>query len=312
MTTTAIYAAGAVCWRLIDGKVHLLVIHRTVYGDVTIPKGKVDPGESLAETAVREIKEETGLSVFLGVPLGISTYPLSSGREKIVHYWSAEVTDQAIRESTFIPNGEVAALEWVSIKRARGYLSYERDVEILDAFAALVDEGVTETFALIAMRHGKATQPSEWSGEDATRPLAPRGVKQAAGNVPTLLAFGPRKIVTSTAVRCVSTVAPIAAAAGIEPKRTDLISQDAYERGESDVRRVVGRRVRALKTAILCSHGPVLPEILHEIALATGSARGSYLGSAAALETGAFSIVHLSRTNPSSGIIAIETHEPRV
>jgi 8-oxo-dGTP pyrophosphatase MutT (NUDIX family)/phosphohistidine phosphatase SixA len=312
MTTTAIYAAGAVCWRLIDGKVHLLVIHRTVYGDVTIPKGKVDPGETLAQTAVREIKEETGLTVHLGVPLGVSTYPLSSGREKIVHYWSAEVTDQAVRESTFIPNGEVAALEWVTIKRARSYLSYERDVEILDAFAALVDEGVTETFAIIAMRHGKATSPSEWSGEDATRPLAPRGVKQAAGNVPTLLAFGPRKIVTSTAVRCVSTVSPIAAAAGIEPKRTDLISQDAYERGGSDVRRVVGRRVRALKTAILCSHGPVLPEILHEIALATGSTRGSYLGSAAALETGAFSIVHLSRTNPSSGIIAIETHEPRV
>lgn len=58
--TTAIYAAGAVCWRLIDGKVHVLVIHRTVYGDVTIPKGKVDPGESLPQTAVREIEEETG------------------------------------------------------------------------------------------------------------------------------------------------------------------------------------------------------------------------------------------------------------
>ncbi|MGG7509098.1 NUDIX hydrolase [Plantibacter sp. YIM 135249] len=310
--TTAVYAAGAVCWRIIDGKVSILVIHRTVYGDITIPKGKVDPGESLPQTAVREIKEETGLSVFLGVPLGVSTYPLSSGREKIVHYWSAEVTEQAIRESTFIPNGEVAALEWVSIKRARTYLSYERDVEIVDVFAALVDEGVTETFALIALRHGKAKQPSEWSGPDSTRPLLPKGVKQAASIVPTLQAFGPRKIVTSTAVRCVSTVSPLAAATGIEPKRTDLISQDAYEHGESDVRRVVGRRVRALKTAVICSHGPVLPEILHEIALATGTTHGSYISSAASLETGAFSVVHLSRTNPSSGIIAIETHEPRV
>ncbi|MFZ4894688.1 NUDIX hydrolase [Plantibacter sp. Mn2098] len=309
--TTAVYAAGAVCWRLIDGKVSILVIHRTVYGDVTIPKGKVDPGESLPQTAVREIKEETGLSVFLGAPLGVSTYPLSSGREKIVHYWSAEVTEQAVRESTFIPNGEVAALEWVSIKRARTHLSYERDVEIVDAFAALLDEGVTETFALIALRHGKATQPSEWSGPDATRPLLPRGVKQAASIVPTLQAFGPRKIVTSTAVRCVSTVSPIAAATGIDPKRTDLISQDAYESGEADIRRIVGRRVRALKTAILCSHGPVLPEILHEIALATGTSKGSYIESAASLETGAFSVVHLSRTNPSSGIIAIETHLPR-
>ena len=84
--TTAIYAAGAVCWRIIDGKVHVLLVHRTVYGDVTIPKGKVDPGESLPRTAVREIAEETGLAVALGVPLGISRYPLPSGREKIVHY----------------------------------------------------------------------------------------------------------------------------------------------------------------------------------------------------------------------------------
>ncbi|MET0716465.1 MAG: DNA mismatch repair protein MutT, partial [Mycetocola sp.] len=44
---------------------------------------------------------------------------------------------------------------------------------------------------------------------------------------------------------------------------------------------------------------------------ATGSLSGSYLSSAADLPTGAFSIVHLSATNPSSGIISIETHEPR-
>jgi len=76
----AIYAAGALCWRVVDDKIVMLVVHRTKYGDVTIPKGKVDPGETLPQTAVREILEETGLAVTLGVPLGISAYPLSSGR----------------------------------------------------------------------------------------------------------------------------------------------------------------------------------------------------------------------------------------
>jgi 8-oxo-dGTP diphosphatase len=52
----------------------------------------------------------------------------------------------------------------------------------------------------------------------------------------------------------------------------------------------------------------VLPDILNEIALATGTLRGSYLGSASSLETGAFSVVHLSATNPGSGIVTIETH----
>jgi 8-oxo-dGTP pyrophosphatase MutT (NUDIX family)/phosphohistidine phosphatase SixA len=309
--TTAVYAAGAVCWRLIDGKIHVLVIHRTKYADVTLPKGKVDPGESLPQTAVREIREETGLAVALGVPLGVTSYVMPSGREKVVHYWASEVSDACVRASTFVPNGEVAALEWVTVKRARGYLSYDRDVDILSTFADLVDEGVTSTFALIALRHGKAVSPSSWKGPDATRPLTPRGVEQANEIVGTLRAFGVRRIVTSSAVRCATTVAPLAAATGIDLRRTDLISQDAYENGESDVRKVVGKRVRSGKTAVLCSHGPVLPDILREIALATGSVTGSYLSSAAGLATGAFSVVHLSSTNPSSGIISIETHEPR-
>lgn len=309
--TTAIYAAGAVCWRLIDGKVHVLVIHRTVYGDVTIPKGKVDPGESLPQTAIREIAEETGLSVALGVPLGVSRYPLPSGREKIVHYWAAEVSDRAVQRSTFKPNAEVAALEWVTVKRARGYLSYEPDVEILDAFAKLLDQGVTSTFALAVVRHGKAVGRSSWPGDDATRPLTERGVEQAAGLVATLSAWAPKRIVSSPAVRCVTTVTPLAAATGLEIKRDAGISQDAWSAGEDEVRRVVGKRVRAGKSAIICSHGPVLPEIMREMALATGTPLGSYVTDAAGLETGAFSVVHLSTTSPGSGIIAIETHAPR-
>ena len=309
--TTAVYAAGAVCWRVIDGKVHVLVIHRTVYGDVTIPKGKVEPGESLPRTAVREIAEETGLEVALGVPLGISRYPLPSKREKIVHYWAAEVSERAMQRSTFKPNAEVAALEWVTIKRARGYLSYPPDVEILENFAKLVDQGVTSTFALILLRHGKAVGRSGWKGPDAARPLADRGVAQAAALVDTLTAWAPKRIVSSPAVRCVTTVTPLAAATGIPIKRADGISQDAWEAGTAEVRRVIGKRVRAGKSAVMCGHGPVLPEMVREIALATATPLGSYVTDAAELEAGAFSVVHLSATNSGSGIIAIETHAPR-
>jgi phosphohistidine phosphatase SixA/8-oxo-dGTP pyrophosphatase MutT (NUDIX family) len=309
--TTAVYAAGAVCWRVIDGKVHVLVIHRTVYGDVTIPKGKVEPGESLPRTAVREIAEETGLEVALGVPLGISRYPLPSKREKIVHYWAAEVSERAMQRSTFKPNAEVAALEWVTIKRARGYLSYPPDVEILENFAKLVEQGVTSTFALILLRHGKAVGRSGWKGPDAARPLADRGVAQAAALVDTLTAWAPKRIVSSPAVRCVTTVTPLAAATGIPIKRADGISQDAWEAGTAEVRRVIGKRVRAGKSAVMCGHGPVLPEMVREIALATATPLGSYVTDAAELEAGAFSVVHLSATNSGSGIIAIETHAPR-
>jgi 8-oxo-dGTP diphosphatase len=312
MTETAVYAAGGVLWRIVDEKLLVLFIHRTQYRDVTLPKGKVDPGEMLAETASREIFEETGIRVSLGVPVGVSRYVMPNKRQKIVHYWAAEATDAAIRASAFVPNKEIAALEWVPLKKAAGRLSYPVDVEILEHFEKLVDDGVLRTFPIIALRHAKALSREEWDGKDTARPLAPRGRKQANSIVGPLLAFGARRIISSPATRCTKTVAPLSAALGRKIVKTDLISQDAWEDGRSDARAIVGERVRARKPVVLCSHGPVLPEILTEIALATGTLRGSYLGSASALEAGAFSVVHLSVDNPGSGIVAIETHAPKV
>lgn len=312
MTDTAVYAAGGVVWRIVDGKLKVLVIHRTAYADVTLPKGKVDPGEMLAETAAREIFEETGIRVALGIPVGVSRYRMPNKRQKIVHYWSAEATEKAIRESAFVPNKEIAAIEWVGPKRALKYLSYPVDVEILENFLRFVDDGVLETFPIVVLRHAKATPREDWTGPDAARPLTARGTKQASAIVGPLRAFGVRKIVSSDAVRCVTTVTPLAAALGKQVTRTALISQDAWDQGATDARAVIGKRVRARKPAVLCSHGPVLPDLLNELALATGTLRGSYLGSASALEVGAFSVVHLSSTNPGSGIVAIETHAPKV
>ncbi|MWB97705.1 NUDIX domain-containing protein [Agromyces seonyuensis] len=311
MSETAIYAAGAVCWRFIDGKLHILVVHRTAQGDVTIPKGKVDPGETLPQTAVREIAEETGLAVHLGASVAVSRYRMPNGREKIVHYWSAKARESAILHSTFRPNSEIAAIEWVTLKRARTYLTYKTDVAVLDAFEQLVAQDVTETFSLIVLRHGKARSRGTWSGADVERPLVALGVREAAALVPTVAAWGPKRIVTSDATRCVATVMPLAAALTIDIRREAGLGQAAHENGNGTVRRIVGKRVRSGKTAVLCTHRPVLPDVLREIALATGTPLGSYLDDAAALEPGGFSVVHLSKTNPASGIISIETYPPR-
>lgn len=312
MTETAVYAAGGVVWRVIDDKVRVLLVHRTKYRDVTLPKGKVDPGEMLAETAVREVLEETGLRVSLGAPVGVSRYHLPSKRQKIVHYWAAEATDDAIRDCTFVPNKEIAAQEWVTMKKAAARLSYPVDVEILENFVRLVDEGALRTFPIIALRHAKAVTREDWEGPEADRPLTSRGRKQATSIVGPLRAFGTRRIISSPAMRCVKTVEPLAASLGRKIHTTPLISQEAWEEGRSDARTIVGERVRARKPAVLCTHGPVLPDVLSELALATGTMRGSYLGSASSLETGEFSVVHLSAERPGSGIVAIETHASKV
>ncbi|MDN4641710.1 NUDIX domain-containing protein [Agreia sp. PsM10] len=306
-----VFAAGAVCWRVVDGKIKVLLIHRTRHKDISLPKGKLDPGEVLPQTAVREIAEETGLQVALGVPLGVTNYVMPNHREKVVHYWAAEVTEEAVLNSTFVPNNEVAALEWMPVSRALASISYKRDAEILKRFQALVDDGLTSTFAIIALRHAKAIPAFDFDGRDSARPLTHRGELEAQSIVAGLSAFGPTVIRSSTALRCQQTVAPTAEALGLAVKKTDSISQDAFENGTGDIRGQVGKRVRRRVTSILCSHGPVLPEIMREVALATGSTKLASISRAGDLPVAGYTVIHLSRDRPGAGIIAIETHVPR-
>src|SRR3989442_6090323 len=90
-----IKAAGGVVWRLAsdaDGaRVEVAIIHRPRYDDWSIPKGKLVPGESEIEGAIREVTEETGYRVQIRRPLGEVSYQKGSGPEQrmnTVRYWS--------------------------------------------------------------------------------------------------------------------------------------------------------------------------------------------------------------------------------
>ena len=307
-----VLAAGAVCWRLVDGKARILLVHRGDRSDVSLPKGKLDPGETLPQTAVREIAEETGLAVALSAPLGTVEYRLPSGREKIVYYWSAEVDAHALELSTFTPNHEISAVEWVPIEKAHKKLSYAHDIDIVDRFAQRLEEGRARTFAIIALRHGKAVAPSSWDGPDSTRPLLQRGNDQALSVAPAIAAYRPEKLVSSTAVRCASTIAPLAGYVALPVKETNKISQDAFEIGESDVAGVVRKRIDKRRTTVLCSHGPVLPDIIEEVARLTHSEIDTALRAAEMLSTGEYTVLHIAKDKVTSGLVAIETHGPAV
>ncbi len=311
MTSPAVVvAAGAVCWREVNGKLKVLLVHRESRADVSLPKGKLDPGETPPETAAREVEEETGLHIALGVPLGTIEYTMGGGREKVVYYWAAEVSDEAFEASSFSPDDEIAALEWLSLDKARTAVTYDRDRDILDRFAAHVAAGTHKTFALIALRHAKAVPPGSWDGPDTTRPLLHRGLGQAASTSKAIAAYGPQRLVSSTAARCLATCEPLAIKTGIKIKAIAGISQDAYEEGQSTARKVVKRLLDKGDTVVLCSHGPVLPEIVAAAVKETGSALDAPLRRAGMLSTAEFSVLHISRDNPDGGIVAIETHGP--
>jgi len=187
-----VLAGGAVCWKVVDGKLRILLVHRTQHKDVSLPKGKADPGETLPETAQREILEETGLHITLGPYLGRVDYSLPGGKPKEVHYWAAEVDPGEAERSPFESNNEIFALEWLSLKKARKALTYEHDIDIVENFEALFESGRARTFPLILVRHGKAMPPENWDGPDSTRPLLHKGLLQARNIAGGVKPLGPQ------------------------------------------------------------------------------------------------------------------------
>src|SRR6185312_137349 len=120
-----VYAAGAVLWRPGGKKtaktVEIAVIHRPRYDDWSLPKGKVDPGETAPVAAVREVLEETGQHSLLGRRLTTITYAIDQGVKK-VHYWAARSTG-----GEFEPGNEVDELVWLPLAEAMKKLDYAQD-----------------------------------------------------------------------------------------------------------------------------------------------------------------------------------------
>jgi 8-oxo-dGTP pyrophosphatase MutT (NUDIX family)/phosphohistidine phosphatase SixA len=307
---TPVLAAGIVCWRVVDGKPRVLLVHRTVHKDISLPKGKLDPGETLPETAVREIFEETALRVDLGAPLGNVHYKLPNGRDKYVHYWSAEVNDHDLERAKFTANGEISALEWLSLSKARKRVSYEHDTEVLDRFAARYEAGNARTFAMIAVRHAKAVPGEAWDGPDATRPLLHRGSEQSTIIAGGIAAFAPERLFSSTAARCLATITPLAARTGLDIKATEDLSQDAYASNGTVVAALVEKRLKKRQSTVMCSHGPVLPQIIAALADAAHTKPDADLRAAAMLHTGDFSVLHFARDSKKLRLVAVETHQP--
>jgi 8-oxo-dGTP diphosphatase len=115
-----VQAAGGVVLR--DGRV--AVVHRPKYDDWSLPKGKLDPGESFEDAALREVEEETGLRCRLVRELPAVEYEVR-GRPKLVRYWAMEIED----ETPFVPGDEVDEVRWLEPAEALALLSYDRDRE---------------------------------------------------------------------------------------------------------------------------------------------------------------------------------------
>ena len=118
-------AAGGVVLR--HGSV--LIVHRPEYDDWTLPKGKLDPGESWEEAARREVEEETCLRCEPGDGVGRTYYEDARGRAKEVRYYLMEAQGEPA------PCNEVDDVRWVPLEDAPAALTYERDRDLVTQVA---------------------------------------------------------------------------------------------------------------------------------------------------------------------------------
>jgi 8-oxo-dGTP pyrophosphatase MutT (NUDIX family)/phosphohistidine phosphatase SixA len=246
-------AAGAVVLR----RAHVLLVHRPAYDDWSFPKGKLDRGELAPVAAVREVGEETGVRVRLGVPLASQSFPSGRGL-KTVDYWVGRVVGDP-DVSGYLVNDEIDEVDWVPVDKADKRLTYTRD-------RATLREALTagkKTRALVVLRHGKARSRKAWRKDDRKRPLLVAGTAQARAVMPLLAAYGVTRIVTSSSTRCAATVTPYAENTGRPITRADALSEE--DATHTSVLGIVDELLQADEDAVLCTHRPVLPAVYDAI-----------------------------------------------
>ena len=122
-------SCGAIVYRKFHGNTEILLIQDVNSGHWSFPKGHVEFGETEVETALREVKEETGIDIIIDPTFReIVSFPPKKGTQKTVVYFigKARHTDYTPQEE------EIAEIRWVEIGRACSVLSYENDKSIVN------------------------------------------------------------------------------------------------------------------------------------------------------------------------------------
>jgi 8-oxo-dGTP pyrophosphatase MutT (NUDIX family)/phosphohistidine phosphatase SixA len=273
ISVATILAAGAVLWRATEhgAGVEVALVHRPRYDDWTLPKGKVDPGETVPAAAVREIAEETGFRAALGRHLRTVDY-LVGGLPKRVEYFAARAVDDAVGPEVDADGmAEVDELNWLAPSQARRQLTYPHDRSVLDEFTRIPHDTTT----LLLVRHAKAGSRQNWQGDDDLRPLSNGGIRQAAALRRLLPLFGVDRVHSAPPVRCAQTVREVADDLGTAIVSEPLLAEEGYwVDPPAGVARLMAIAA-AGGTPVVSSQGGVIPDVVAALAQRSGLGLGT-------------------------------------
>ena len=280
-----------------------LAVHRPHRHDWSLPKGKVDPGETTPCTAVRECDEETGYRVVLGARLP-STHYVSGDAHKSVDYWVGHVR----ADEGFAPDEEVDEIRWVPVSEASAFLTYSDDAAIVRLAA-----GAPSTTPLIILRHAKAIRRGDFDGgDDADRPLSGRGRGEAKTLVNILDAYGIERVYSSPFKRCISTVSRFAKTIDTKIHLEPALGESGHESDPEATAARVRELLDSPAPTVLCTHRPVLPTVISSLGRSLGlteTAIHDDLSWDSRLAPGAMIVVHRERTDAGPRALAVEQHQ---
>ena len=253
-----IRAAGALLWREnSDLSIEVALIHRPRYDDWSLPKGKLEIGETALQCAYREVLEETGIRASFTRHLGAVEYE-ESGQQKRVKYWAAYC---ALDQSDFIANEEVDQMRWLPATQALEQATHDSDKSIIETF--MNQEQHTDT--LIILRHTKSLERGDWDEADSLRTLDETGFDQAQLLIKHLAPFAIDELYTSDYTRCVQTVTPLAHARGISITTVPSLNEESFELDPEKAISFANALKQDEKNILICSHNPVIPSMLRGI-----------------------------------------------
>ena len=302
--TDRIIAAGAVVTRSGASETEFLLVYREFRDDWTFPKGKVDPGEHLLTAAVREVREETGMAVELGVPLPTQTYEVE-GRVKDSHYWVAKRL-----AGEFVPNDEVTEITWLPLAQAKAKLTYKHDREVLEAASNAIP-----TIPLIILRHTQSVKRVEWllgsdalSEVDTSRPLTSVGKMQANSLVGALAAYDVSALHSSDSRRCRDTVGPYATGRSLAVTLEKTISEEQHRvKPENAMARVMELAEKSC-ALVICTHRPVLPTVMDALSSIFTIENETKKSFDSAFTPGTMVVYHRDAANLRH-VVAVERHQ---
>lgn len=308
-------AAGTIPWRIKAGQLQVLLIHRPRYDDWSWPKGRLDSNETLPETAWRETKEEVGLKLTLGIPLGVIRYKTSNGKNrKEVWYWAARVVDQRPRPDT----NEVDETRWTSVHEARELLTKELDQKPLDVLAQAFDNRQLATVPFIVLRQAKAIPAESWTKDEVARPLADSGYTQAKAVGRLLRSWAPTRIMTSKYTRSLETIAPYVKKHGGMVRSKKWLDIKTAKSHPKFTAKKLQQEFKRSEPTLICSQPGVIKRVLEEIKSwirkdddAAVQPKSVVTKKQPNLPPGSILVVHRA-THLAGKIVSVERYEPFV